>query len=40
LEAAGFHAQSPAANEPTAFVASFGQGSPVIVIQFSVGEMK
>src|ERR1700728_1087975 len=32
LEAAGFQVQSPVANEPTAFVASFGQGSPVIAI--------
>ena len=32
LEAAGFHVQSPVANEPTAFVASVGQGQPVIAI--------
>jgi aminobenzoyl-glutamate utilization protein B len=32
LEAAGFHVQSPVAGEPTAFVASFGQGEPVIGI--------
>src|SRR5450755_360900 len=28
LEAAGFRVQSPVADEPTAFVASYGQGEP------------
>jgi aminobenzoyl-glutamate utilization protein B len=32
LEAAGFRVQSPAADEPTAFVAMYGQGEPVIGI--------
>jgi aminobenzoyl-glutamate utilization protein B len=32
LQAAGFHVQSGVAGEPTAFVASYGQGQPVIGI--------
>lgn len=32
LEAAGFRVQSPVADEPTAFVATYGQGEPVIGI--------
>jgi aminobenzoyl-glutamate utilization protein B len=32
LQAAGFHVQSGIAGEPTAFVASYGQGQPVIGI--------
>jgi aminobenzoyl-glutamate utilization protein B len=32
LEAAGFRVQSPVADEPTAFVATYGQGGPVIGI--------
>src|ERR1700678_403791 len=32
LEAAGFHVESPVADEPTAFVATYGQGQPVIGI--------
>jgi len=32
LETAGFQVQSPVADEPTAFVATYGQGAPVIAI--------
>src|SRR5579863_7596078 len=32
LQAAGFHVQTPVADEPTAFVATYGQGEPVIGI--------
>jgi len=32
LQSAGFRVQSPVAGEPTAFVATFGQGAPVIGI--------
>src|ERR1700730_10786158 len=32
LESAGFRVQSPVADEPTAFVAAYGQGEPVIGI--------
>ncbi len=32
LTAAGFHVQAPVADEPTAFVATYGQGEPVIGI--------
>ena len=32
LQAAGFRVQSPVADEPTAFVATYGQGEPVIGI--------
>jgi aminobenzoyl-glutamate utilization protein B len=32
LEAAGFRVESPVADEPTAFVATYGQGQPVIGI--------
>ena len=32
LQAAGFRVQAPVADEPTAFVATFGQGEPVIGI--------
>jgi aminobenzoyl-glutamate utilization protein B len=32
LQSAGFRIQSPVAGEPTAFIASFGQGEPVIGI--------
>jgi aminobenzoyl-glutamate utilization protein B len=32
LEVAGFRVESPVANEPTAFVATYGQGAPVIGI--------
>jgi aminobenzoyl-glutamate utilization protein B len=32
LQAAGFRVQSPVAEEPTAFVATYGQGVPVVGI--------
>jgi metal-dependent amidase/aminoacylase/carboxypeptidase family protein len=32
LQSAGFRIQSPVADEPTAFIATFGQGEPVIGI--------
>src|SRR5579864_2548034 len=32
LQAAGFRVQAPVADEPTAFVATYGQGEPVIAL--------
>jgi len=32
MQAAGFRVQAPVADEPTAFVATYGQGEPVIGI--------
>ena len=32
LEAAGFKVQAGVANEPTAFIASYGEGKPVVAI--------